>query len=70
MEIGPQPHGSVRSNVFVAMQEGIELMLEWIRLFNSGTKNYSSQKERGNMQITVWDIPLVYDTQNQNCLVG
>ncbi|XP_012697345.1 N-acyl-aromatic-L-amino acid amidohydrolase (carboxylate-forming) B-like [Clupea harengus] len=37
MEIGPQPHGSVRSNVFVAMQEGIELMLEWIRLFNSGT---------------------------------
>ncbi|KAL2079117.1 hypothetical protein ACEWY4_024861 [Coilia grayii] len=38
MEIGPQPHGSVRSNIFAAMQEGVELMLEWIQLFNSGNE--------------------------------
>lgn len=38
MEIGPQPHASIRSNIFVAMQEGVELMLEWIHLFNSGTE--------------------------------
>ncbi|XP_076144429.1 N-acyl-aromatic-L-amino acid amidohydrolase (carboxylate-forming) B-like [Alosa pseudoharengus] len=46
MEIGPQPHGSVRSNIFVAIQEGVEQMLEWIHLFNSGT-----QFEGGSVEV-------------------
>ncbi|XP_063042887.1 N-acyl-aromatic-L-amino acid amidohydrolase (carboxylate-forming) B-like [Engraulis encrasicolus] len=46
MEIGPQPHGSIRSNIYVAMQEGVELMLEWIHLFNSGT-----QFEGGSVEV-------------------
>ncbi|XP_067257343.1 N-acyl-aromatic-L-amino acid amidohydrolase (carboxylate-forming) B-like [Chanodichthys erythropterus] len=37
MEVGPQPHGVVRSVIFSAMQEGVQLMLDWIRQFNSGT---------------------------------
>ncbi|XP_059932791.1 N-acyl-aromatic-L-amino acid amidohydrolase (carboxylate-forming) B-like isoform X1 [Gadus macrocephalus] len=37
LEIGPQPHGVVRSNVYTYMKTGVELMLDWVRLFNSGT---------------------------------
>ncbi len=36
MEIGPQPHGVVRSVIFSSMQEGVQLMLDWICQFNSG----------------------------------
>ncbi|KAI4891680.1 hypothetical protein NFI96_003696 [Prochilodus magdalenae] len=38
MEIGPQPHGLIRSNIFTAMQEAVQLLLDWVRLFNSGTQ--------------------------------
>ncbi|XP_023147981.1 N-acyl-aromatic-L-amino acid amidohydrolase (carboxylate-forming) B-like isoform X2 [Amphiprion ocellaris] len=37
MEIGPQPHGVVRSNIYTAMKDGVQHMLDWVRLFNSGT---------------------------------
>uniref|UniRef100_A0A8C1UI14 AstE/AspA barrel-sandwich hybrid domain-containing protein n=1 Tax=Cyprinus carpio TaxID=7962 RepID=A0A8C1UI14_CYPCA len=37
MEIGPQPHSVVRSVIFSAMQEGVQLMMDWICQFNSGT---------------------------------
>ncbi|KAJ8367278.1 hypothetical protein AAFF_G00323390 [Aldrovandia affinis] len=37
IEIGPQPHGLVRADVLSTMKKGVQLMLEWIRLFNSGT---------------------------------
>ncbi|TNM93956.1 N-acyl-aromatic-L-amino acid amidohydrolase (carboxylate-forming) B-like isoform X1 [Takifugu flavidus] len=37
MEIGPQPHGVVRSNIYTAMKSGVQHMLDWVRLFNSGT---------------------------------
>jgi len=36
MEIGPQPHGVVRSNVYTAMRVGVQNMLDWVRFFNSG----------------------------------
>ncbi|XP_074517994.1 N-acyl-aromatic-L-amino acid amidohydrolase (carboxylate-forming) B-like isoform X2 [Halichoeres trimaculatus] len=37
MEIGPQPHGVVRSNIFTTMKLGVQHMLDWVHLFNSGT---------------------------------
>ncbi|XP_026208213.1 N-acyl-aromatic-L-amino acid amidohydrolase (carboxylate-forming) B-like [Anabas testudineus] len=37
MEIGPQPHGVVRSNVYTAMKAGVQHMLDWVSFFNSGT---------------------------------
>ncbi|XP_035274916.1 N-acyl-aromatic-L-amino acid amidohydrolase (carboxylate-forming) B-like isoform X2 [Anguilla anguilla] len=37
IEIGPQPHGLVRADILSSMKEGVQLILEWIRLFNSGT---------------------------------
>uniref|UniRef100_A0A672H415 N-acyl-aromatic-L-amino acid amidohydrolase n=1 Tax=Salarias fasciatus TaxID=181472 RepID=A0A672H415_SALFA len=36
MEIGPQPHGVVRSNVFTAMKLGVRHTLDWVGMFNSG----------------------------------
>lgn len=36
MEIGPQPHGVVRSNIYTAMKSGVQHMLDWVRLYNSG----------------------------------
>lgn len=36
MEIGPQPHGVVRSNTYTAMESGVQHVLDWVRLFNSG----------------------------------
>ncbi|XP_061921217.1 N-acyl-aromatic-L-amino acid amidohydrolase (carboxylate-forming) B-like [Entelurus aequoreus] len=36
LEIGPQPHGLVRSNIYSAMKEGLQHILNWVRLFNSG----------------------------------
>ncbi|XP_036439401.1 N-acyl-aromatic-L-amino acid amidohydrolase (carboxylate-forming) B-like [Colossoma macropomum] len=38
MEIGPQPHGLIRANIFMAMQEAVQLLLDWVRLFNSGAQ--------------------------------
>ncbi|XP_032367207.1 N-acyl-aromatic-L-amino acid amidohydrolase (carboxylate-forming) B [Etheostoma spectabile] len=37
MEIGPQPHGVVRSNIYTTMEVGVQHMLDWVRIFNSGT---------------------------------
>ncbi|KAM4611579.1 N-acyl-aromatic-L-amino acid amidohydrolase (carboxylate-forming) B-like [Polymixia lowei] len=37
IEIGPQPHGVVRSNTYTTMKSGVQHMLDWVRLFNSGT---------------------------------
>lgn len=36
MEIGPQPHGVVRSNIYTAMKSGVQHTLDWVRFFNSG----------------------------------
>ncbi|MEQ2212830.1 hypothetical protein XENOCAPTIV_005587 [Xenoophorus captivus] len=33
MEIGPQPHGCVKSNIYTAMKEGVQHMLDWDRDF-------------------------------------
>ncbi|KAM4537281.1 N-acyl-aromatic-L-amino acid amidohydrolase (carboxylate-forming) B-like [Odontesthes bonariensis] len=37
MEIGPQPHGVVRSNIYTVMRAGVQHMLDWVCFFNSGT---------------------------------
>lgn len=36
MEVGPQSHGVVRSNIYTAMKCGVQLMLDWVHEFNSG----------------------------------
>ncbi|XP_014864894.1 PREDICTED: N-acyl-aromatic-L-amino acid amidohydrolase (carboxylate-forming) B-like [Poecilia mexicana] len=41
MEIGPQPHGCINSNVYTAMREGVQHMRDWVSCFNSGESNVS-----------------------------
>lgn len=36
MEVGPQPHGVVRSNIYAAVKSGVQHVLDWVRSFNSG----------------------------------
>lgn len=45
MEIGPQPHGVVRSNIYTAMKFGVQHMLDWVRSFNSGAMKHRLPNE-------------------------
>ncbi|XP_034043757.1 N-acyl-aromatic-L-amino acid amidohydrolase (carboxylate-forming) A-like isoform X2 [Thalassophryne amazonica] len=36
IEVGPQPHGVLRADIFTVMKKAVDLMLEWIQKFNSG----------------------------------
>ncbi|XP_068176981.1 N-acyl-aromatic-L-amino acid amidohydrolase (carboxylate-forming) B-like [Antennarius striatus] len=37
LEIGPQPTGVLRAEIYNTMKEGVDLTLEWLQAFNSGT---------------------------------
>ncbi|KAM4604065.1 N-acyl-aromatic-L-amino acid amidohydrolase (carboxylate-forming) B isoform 2-T3 [Polymixia lowei] len=37
IEVGPQPHGVVRADIFNLMKEAVDQTLEWVQSFNSGT---------------------------------
>ncbi|TRY54385.1 hypothetical protein DNTS_031398 [Danionella cerebrum] len=37
IEVGPQPHGVVRADIFLIMKEAVDLTIEWIHKYNSGT---------------------------------
>ncbi|XP_064201064.1 N-acyl-aromatic-L-amino acid amidohydrolase (carboxylate-forming) A-like isoform X2 [Anguilla rostrata] len=49
IEIGPQPHGVVRADIFNAMKEGVRLMLDWIQKFNSGQRFLSPSPRRSSV---------------------
>ncbi|XP_034020764.1 N-acyl-aromatic-L-amino acid amidohydrolase (carboxylate-forming) B-like [Thalassophryne amazonica] len=36
LEIGPQPHGVVRSDIYATLKAGVQHVLDWVHLFNSG----------------------------------
>ncbi|XP_066506682.1 N-acyl-aromatic-L-amino acid amidohydrolase (carboxylate-forming) B-like isoform X2 [Hoplias malabaricus] len=36
LEVGPQPQGVIRADIFNVMKEGVNGVLEWVRKFNSG----------------------------------
>ncbi|XP_010865753.1 N-acyl-aromatic-L-amino acid amidohydrolase (carboxylate-forming) A [Esox lucius] len=37
IEVGPQPHGVIRADIFNIMKEAVDQTLEWVRCFNSGS---------------------------------
>ncbi|XP_015254549.1 PREDICTED: N-acyl-aromatic-L-amino acid amidohydrolase (carboxylate-forming) B-like isoform X1 [Cyprinodon variegatus] len=74
MEIGPQPHGCVKSNIYTAMKEGVQHMLDWAGYFNSGcvfeggsvevftlVKNIDYPREGGTHNITATIHPYLQD---------
>ncbi|XP_040002007.1 N-acyl-aromatic-L-amino acid amidohydrolase (carboxylate-forming) B-like [Xiphias gladius] len=36
IEVGPQPHGVLRADIFNMVKEAVDLTIEWLQLFNSG----------------------------------
>ncbi|XP_022621139.1 N-acyl-aromatic-L-amino acid amidohydrolase (carboxylate-forming) B-like [Seriola dumerili] len=37
IEVGPQPNGVLRSDIFNMVKEAVDLTIEWLQLFNSGS---------------------------------
>ncbi|XP_059410690.1 N-acyl-aromatic-L-amino acid amidohydrolase (carboxylate-forming) B-like [Carassius carassius] len=37
LEVGPQPHGVIRADIYIIMKEAVDLTIDWIHKFNSGT---------------------------------
>ncbi|XP_052401962.1 N-acyl-aromatic-L-amino acid amidohydrolase (carboxylate-forming) B [Carassius gibelio] len=37
LEVGPQPHGVIRADIYNIMKEAVDLTIDWIHKFNSGT---------------------------------
>lgn len=44
LEVGPQPQGVLRSNIFEAMRVILKHALDFIELFNEGKTNHRSSK--------------------------
>lgn len=38
IEVGPQPNGVVRADIFNMVKEALDLTIEWLQGFNSGKK--------------------------------
>ncbi|XP_067261148.1 N-acyl-aromatic-L-amino acid amidohydrolase (carboxylate-forming) B-like isoform X1 [Chanodichthys erythropterus] len=37
IEVGPQPHGVIRADIYFIMKEAVDMTIDWIHKFNSGT---------------------------------
>ncbi|XP_057187281.1 N-acyl-aromatic-L-amino acid amidohydrolase (carboxylate-forming) B-like isoform X2 [Triplophysa rosa] len=37
IEVGPQPNGVIRADIYEVMKEAVDLTMDWIKIFNSGT---------------------------------
>lgn len=39
IEVGPQPHGVLRADIFNMAKEAVDLTIEWLQGFNSGKRH-------------------------------
>lgn len=47
LEVGPQPNGVIRADIFNMVKEAVDLTIEWLQQLNSGeTQGYLLQKEK------------------------
>lgn len=49
IEVGPQPHGVLRADIYNMMKKTIDLTLDWLQIFNSG-----SSLEGGEVEVFVY----------------
>ncbi|KAF7666258.1 hypothetical protein LDENG_00112850 [Lucifuga dentata] len=56
VEVGPQPHGVVRADIFNLMKEAVELITDWIQKFNSGCTFEGGEVEAYNY-VKIIDYP-------------
>ncbi|XP_051982988.1 N-acyl-aromatic-L-amino acid amidohydrolase (carboxylate-forming) B-like isoform X1 [Xyrauchen texanus] len=68
MEVGPQPHGVIRADIYNLMKEGVDMTIDWIQKFNSGTVF-----DGGEVEVFIWhksvDYPRDPDTQELNAVI-
>ncbi|XP_053712581.1 N-acyl-aromatic-L-amino acid amidohydrolase (carboxylate-forming) B [Synchiropus splendidus] len=55
IEVGPQPNGVIRADIYAAMKEAVDLTLEWLQSFNAGTTF-----EAGEVEVYVHDGAVDY----------
>ncbi|XP_026876258.1 N-acyl-aromatic-L-amino acid amidohydrolase (carboxylate-forming) A [Electrophorus electricus] len=63
LEVGPQPHGVVRADIFNVMKEGVNVVLDWIQHFNSGKVIEGAEVDVFMFEKSV-DYPRDTETQN------
>ncbi|XP_051560745.1 N-acyl-aromatic-L-amino acid amidohydrolase (carboxylate-forming) B-like [Myxocyprinus asiaticus] len=68
IEVGPQPHGVIRADIYNIMKEGVDVTLEWIRKFNSGTVFEGGEMEVFMFQSSI-DYPRDPETQELNAAI-
>lgn len=56
LEIGPQPHGVVRADIFNLMKEAVDLTLEWLQAYNSGS-TFEGGEVEGYACVKTMDYP-------------
>ncbi|KAM7419332.1 hypothetical protein PAMA_016447 [Pampus argenteus] len=49
IEVGPQPNGLVRADIYNTVKEAVDLTLEWLQEFNSGTTFEGGEVEAYNL---------------------
>lgn len=55
IEVGPQPHGVLRADIYNMMKEAVDHTLQWLNKFNAG-----SIFEGGDIEAFVWEKSLDY----------
>ncbi|KAJ3615294.1 hypothetical protein NHX12_018862 [Muraenolepis orangiensis] len=68
IEVGPQPHGVLRADVYNQMREAVDRMLEWIESFNSGTVFEGGEVE-GYSMVEKKDYPRDPETQELTAVI-
>ncbi|XP_072525866.1 N-acyl-aromatic-L-amino acid amidohydrolase (carboxylate-forming) B-like isoform X2 [Salminus brasiliensis] len=68
LEAGPQPQGVVRADVFNFMKEGVDAVLDWIKIFNSGKVIEGGEVEAYIVEKSV-DYPRDPETQRPSAAI-
>ncbi|XP_051993449.1 N-acyl-aromatic-L-amino acid amidohydrolase (carboxylate-forming) B-like [Xyrauchen texanus] len=68
IEVGPQPHGVIRADIYNVMKEAVEVTLEWIQKFNSGKVFEGGEMEVFMFQRSI-DYPRDPETQELNAAI-
>ncbi|XP_042341332.1 N-acyl-aromatic-L-amino acid amidohydrolase (carboxylate-forming) B-like [Plectropomus leopardus] len=55
IEVGPQPHGVLRADVYHLVKEGVDLTIEWLQKFNTG-----STFEGGEVEVYIFEKSVDY----------
>ncbi|XP_062864651.1 N-acyl-aromatic-L-amino acid amidohydrolase (carboxylate-forming) B-like [Trichomycterus rosablanca] len=68
IEVGPQPHSVVRADIYNVMKQGVDSVLDWVKLFNSG-KLIEGGEVDGYMIERSMDYPRDPKTQKPSAMI-